>query len=53
MDLRYTATLGCPRKSETSQTEKFLWAIRFSHYLGQKYYRIAKKIDFFLILRPN
>ena len=31
----------------TSQTEKFLWATRFSHYLGQKHYRNAKKFEFF------
>ena len=42
--LSVLSPLGCPRKSETSQTEKFLWDTRFSHYLGQKHYRNAKKI---------
>ena len=44
---KYWWRVGCPRKSETSQTEKLLWATRFSHYLGQKHYRNAKEFEFF------
>ena len=39
--------IGCPRKSKTSQTDKSTWDQRFSHYLGQKNYRNAKKLKFF------
>ena len=39
--------VGCPRNPETSQTEKLLWATRFSHYLGQKHYRNEKIFEFF------
>ena len=31
----------------TSQTEKILWATRFSHYLGQKHYRKQKIEKFY------
>ena len=40
-------TLGWPRKSKTSQTDKYLWKTTFSHYLGQMNYRNAKKIKKF------
>ena len=32
----FKASVGCPRKSKTSQTDKFIWDQTFSHYLGQK-----------------
>ena len=35
-------TLVWPRRSKTSQTDKYLWATTFSHYLGQMHYRNAK-----------
>ena len=31
----------------TSQTDEYLWDQTFSHYLGQKNYRNAKKLKFF------
>ena len=31
----------------TSKTEKYLWDTKFSHYLGQKHDRNAKKIKSF------
>ena len=34
-------TVVWPRKSKTSQTDKYLWETTFSHYLGQMNYRNA------------
>ena len=31
----------------TSKTEKYLWDTKFSHYLGQKHDRNAKKLKFY------
>ena len=42
-----TCTVGWPKMSKTSKTEKYLWDTKFSHYLGQKHDRNAKKIKFY------
>ena len=41
--------------SKTSQTDKYLWATTFSHYLGQMHYRNEKKklYDFDIKLTPD
>ena len=39
--------LGCPRKLKTSQTDRYLWDTRLSHYLREKNYRNAKKFKLF------
>ena len=35
------------KMSKTSKTEKYLWDTKFSHYLGQKHDRYAKKLKFY------
>ena len=44
----FKASVGCPRKSKTSQTDKFIRDQTFYHYLGQKYYEKSKKKRKFL-----
>ena len=39
----HTLSVGWPKMSKTSKTEKYLWDTKFSHYLGQKHGRNAKK----------
>ena len=41
MDTRVAQTIVV-----TSKTEKYLWDTKFSHYLGQKHNRNAKKVKF-------
>ena len=46
-------TLGCPNNALSSQTEKFIWATTFSHYLGLKHIRTTKILKIYAFFHPN
>ena len=46
-------TLECPENAFSSQTEKFLWATAFSHYLGLKDIRTTKILKIYAFFHPN
>ena len=46
-------TVGCPENALSSQTEKFIWATAFSHYLGLKYIRTTKILKIHAFFHPN
>ena len=45
--------LGCPKNALSSQTEKFIWATAFSHYLGLKHIRTTKILKIYAFFHPN
>ena len=45
--------IGCPKYALSSQTEKFIWATAFSHYLGLKYIRTTKILKIHAFFHPN
>ena len=45
--------LGCPKNALSSQTEKFIRATAFSHYLGLKHIRTTKILKIYAFFHPN